>query len=246
MLLNRKVFALEPAASKDPKRTALECIRIFEDGSAVATDGALLFKFKPTEHLNPKEYPHIEGVKSGNGAKLKPFSLSTSAARAVLKTVPKSRKGMLPILRHVLLDVDETNASQHAVLAFTDLKRPTVIRPQKVAEDFPDYEKVMPKGKAQFKVGFKLDTLWRALKVLDNLDVEWFSMTFRSPAEPVEIRGKCFEKDGSVLGLVMPARVSDDDAADDLRSEATDPEAEAAAPSPAKGGKGKNGKKKKK
>jgi hypothetical protein len=231
MLLNRKTFELESVAGISQ---SMDCVRIEEDGSAVATDGHMLFKFSPLEELNPKEYPKLDGINpNGKGGKLRPFSLPTSAARAVLRTVPKGRKLSLPILRSIALDVEQTNAGSCAVLGFTDLKRPTIIRPEKITDDFPDYHKLVPNGKAKVAIGLNVPLLRRAMRLLQALDVEYIALKIREPNMPVVIEAQTETKDGKVFGLIMPAKVEDDEVKANLAAgekaadkAATAPEAE--------------------
>lgn len=209
MLLNSKAFVVARAAGPDVQ--SMNCLRIETDGSTVATDGKLLFRFIPDAVFDPKDYPAFDGLAAVDGKeKLKPFYLSVGSARAILKVLPKEKRLPQPVMKSIVLDVAQTNQGKYAVLGFTDFKRAVVIRPEKLDQQFPDYSKVFPKQKAKLVIAFRTDIFRRALEILSGLEVEAFTLFFRGPTTAVEIRARTSEKDGKVVGLVMPFRLEEE------------------------------------
>lgn len=203
MLLNP--IALEVARACGSDSPHVQGLLIEADGSTVATDGHILFKFTPSPNGDPKEYPVFDGINPVDGKeKLHEFVLSQGSARAILRVLPKEKRLPQPILKNIVLDVGQTNKNGHAVIGFTDFNRPTIFRPEKVKEKFPDYHKVFPKGKGKFKIAFTTNVLRKALEVVNSLEIESFTLVFRGPKDPVEIVSAT--PAGKVLGLVMPCR----------------------------------------
>jgi DNA polymerase III sliding clamp (beta) subunit (PCNA family) len=208
MLLQRKALEIVRAASKDQTRQSICGIRIEADGATIATDGHILAKFTPTANPDGKEYPAIEGVSADDGeSRLQPFTLPSEAVAILLKALPKKAPRCLPILGHVALDVQQTNTNGCAVAAITDLENPQVFKLRKVADDFPTYQSVFPKGKPKFVIGFMMAALENLISTLRVTGVEAFVVEVRDETGPALIKARTKDGDGLVTALIMPARV---------------------------------------
>lgn len=153
MLVSRQALEVWRASSNDGGRYSL-CGVLFEaDGSAVATNGHWLAKFTPARKTDALEFPHVEGCNAASPGELIPFIMPLDSLKALLKSLPKRQT--LPVLEYAALDVEQTNANGHAVLAVTDLENPQVSKPKKVEGTFPMYQNVIPTdGQLGEAVGF--------------------------------------------------------------------------------------------
>jgi DNA polymerase III sliding clamp (beta) subunit (PCNA family) len=210
MLIQRKALEIARAASKDQTRQSICGLRIEPDGATVATDGHILARFTPTAHPDGKEYPAIEGVNVDDGEnKLEPFTLPNDAVAILLKALPKRTPRHFPILQNVAVDVQQTNGNGCAVAALTDLENPQVFRLRKVPDEFPDYQKVFPKGKPKLVIGFMMAAFENLLSTLRATGVDGFVVEIRDAIGPMLIKAKTQDGDGLVKALIMPARVDD-------------------------------------
>jgi hypothetical protein len=233
MLLNPKVLRLSKAASKEPQRETLACVHIRADGSAEATDGHMLVRWTPTEKLDPKEYPIIEGVNAGGvdeegnplEPELEPFMLPRESAEGILKALPKGRT-TFPILRNVLLDTEKTNADGNAVMAVTNLETAQVFKPRKTEGQFPDLDKVIPTGKRPaIRMGFDLHYLGILLDTLKALNVRYIQVKSYDELEPIKIEAIDSDSEGEVLAVLMPCRCGPDDKEDYADTDSEEEEA---------------------
>lgn len=154
MLIRKEALEVWRASSNDSSRYSLNGVLVEADGSTVATNGHWLARFKPAKGFPYTDYPAVQGCDAAAPGELKPFIMPLDSVKALRKAVPK-RHACTVLSDCVALDVPQTNANGHAVLAVTDLENPQVSRPAKVEGTFPRYEAVMPKPEAmQAPIGF--------------------------------------------------------------------------------------------
>jgi len=212
MLLDKRSLLMAKAASKDDSRLSIQGVRIEADGTGVATDGHILFKFTPDKDTiqDPKDYPTLEGVNpvgapaNGNEG-LHPFTIPTRDALDIAKAVPK--RNPLPILEYIALDEQRTNDNGSACFGVTDLDSPRVFSPRKIDADFPDHSKLWPKGKATVRIGLDVDKLDIMVQVLKAAGVEAISLEIHDPLSAMVVRSDMIKDGGTVTGLVMPRRL---------------------------------------
>jgi len=212
MLLDKRSLLMAKSASKDETRMALAGVRIEADGSGVATDGHILFKFTPdaVAVMDPKDYPHLEGVDPviwGGVNTLKPFTIPTKDALDIAKAIPK--RSCLPVLEFIALDEQKTNDNGSACFGVTDLESPRVFSPRKIDMDFPDYEKCYPKAgnHPTAVVGLGIDVLEKAVQTLKAAGVESIRLEIRDPLSAVVVTSDLINNGGKVTGLIMPRKL---------------------------------------
>lgn len=191
------------AASTDETRYILQGVYLEETEHglrSVATDGRMLAMVEDQKGraMGPEEFPAntvpTDCVNSAKSA-LIPSSIIDDAA----KSLPK--KSTLPVLQTIAVVMGKTETA----LVTTDLETPIVRKARCIEGAFPNYESVIPKGKANFTVAFNTALLGKALKIAEKFGLTSVHMEFTSPLAPMKIVG---ERDGQVLTLVvMPHRL---------------------------------------
>jgi DNA polymerase III sliding clamp (beta) subunit (PCNA family) len=207
MLLTKNSLRVGAVATKDGFPIGLRGILVEPNGGTVATDGHALMQYTPTDTMSGDAFPNVVGFNASGDEKLKPFIVPVDAADRILKAMPK--KQTLPVLEMIALDVPATNANGHAEFAVTDLENPQRFSPAKIADDFPKYQQVIPKGKADVSFDVDAKILRKVLGVLVSMQGKYghncVTIEYRkakSGEVPIVIRSAV--SDGDVLALVMP------------------------------------------
>ena len=213
MLLDRRVFALYRAAYPAADRRYINGVSIKPDGSGVATDGSLLVKWTPEFPVDPKEYPHIDGINPVSDEPLTPFTLDLEVCKTLERALRK--KTTMPILSYAAVDVTQTNANNFVFMAVTDLESQQLVKPRKVnqtdekgnEEDaFPKYDRVIPTNDPTVTITFGLDVLKRLIDTLQALDLKSAKFEFRDAESPAVVTGE--GEAGKVFALAMPIRTT--------------------------------------
>ncbi len=202
MLLPKKALVVHKAASADGAKFALNGVFIEPSGKTSATDGHILVSFTPPVLDNPKDRPRsIEGVNLVDpvDVPLEPFILSTSDAQMITKTIPKSHQ-------HVMIDLQQTNNSDYAVLLVASFPQQT-FKCKKIKDTFPDFTRVTSTGEPCFKIALGLSALRKLVTTLAALEVEACKFSFYSADKPVKVESTDGYRDGKVEALIMPCRL---------------------------------------
>lgn len=207
MLLTKQAMAVSQYVTRDDPRCPCG-ILVNPDGSTVATDGHRLAIYTPPPGPKADEYPAIEGCDPTSDGELEPFILPVDAAKQLARATPK--RPTLPVLGQIALDVAETNQNAYAVFGVTDLENPRVFRPQKIAEPFPRYQNVLPKGKPLASIMLNARYLKQACELAiaacgeetQAATIEIFGPDGDKIPAPAIIRAS--GPNGAVLSVIMP------------------------------------------
>lgn len=156
MLVTKAHLCVRHAASKDETRPNLNGVRFrsvenpdAKPGDAVyatteATDGHMLIRVTAASSPD-SEYPALPGYESSDAAP-EPFTLPLGAAdelKDVLQWAGK-RRGSMPILTNVLLDVPHANANGSVRFVATDLETQRKVEAKKIEGEYPNTDRVIP------------------------------------------------------------------------------------------------------
>ena len=140
-MYNRENFSVAKIASKDQGRYHLNGIYCHPKFT-VGSDGKTLMIVTTPKKVDIKEMPIPTGEELID--KFDPFILDLKDAQKIEKSIPK--KSPLPILQHIVILKSESE-SPFVKLFTTDLQSQNITVSKKIDGEYPEFGKVLPKGK---------------------------------------------------------------------------------------------------
>lgn len=144
MLIRRETLqAVRPATTAEDTRYFLAAIQIEPTGVCVATNGHILIKASEASPMPAEDFPIVPGVPEHTTAPTGPILMSADIADRLCKATPKGPRAM-PVLRTVQIT---TNGDGSSYAAATDLTVPIVVKLTPDGQNFPAYDRVIPKDR---------------------------------------------------------------------------------------------------
>lgn len=205
-MLNKHNLAIASLASKDQSRFTLNGILVRPDCTVVTDGHQLTMVTTPKDDI--ESFPELPGAAPAC-RDFKPFILPSAAAADVAKSLPKGRKTKtLPILNNAAVSAD-TREGDYAVLMTTDLETARPFRVRKMAGNFPDFERVIPKrSDSTFRIRFNAELLVRVLNqcvsLMSEERIPMVELSFTDSAGPVRIDCESADTGQKMTSVVMP------------------------------------------
>jgi hypothetical protein len=139
-MYNKENFAVAKVASKDEQRYRINSIYCHPKYTVGCDGYALMIVTAPKVDIKEMPTPS-EGELTDQ---FKPFILELEDAQKIEKSIPK--KVDIPILKHVAV-IKSEDKNAFAKLFTTDLQIQNIIVSKKVEGEYPQFGKVLPKGK---------------------------------------------------------------------------------------------------
>jgi DNA polymerase III sliding clamp (beta) subunit (PCNA family) len=209
MLINRNNLALAALASKNSTRWNLCGLHVNEK-ETVATDGHALGVVTLPTNASAEDYPPVDGVARSTEA-IKPCTIPAAAAKELERAIPKRQR--MPVLEHVYVDAEATNAGTEFKAATTDLETTRKHAARKVEGEFVDYTQVIPNGTPSFTIGFDAALLSKVLAVAGKMtdkSKQVVKLEFTDADSPVKITATNLSTGQIGTFVVMPCRLKDE------------------------------------
>ena len=213
MIIDREMLEVAKIAQGDYPHQVINNVKVGADGTMIATNGHILAVVKPSG-LPDEDFPVVEGDDEGETkAELEPFMVPADSLIALQKAIPKGRKAGFPILRTARLIESRTNDNGMAVFATTDLEVGQLHQLRKAEGQYPDYQKVLPKGKPKVRVAFNWQLLQALGKIADAVSDSCRNhgliLEIYGPDKPIGIKASCGSE--RFEGVLMPLQIKGDD-----------------------------------
>lgn len=198
-MLNRHNLSIASIVPKDDEDLG-RGIYVTKDVT-YATDGAILVVVS-TPDIAMDDIPAIDGIKPSEDPT--PFILPAKIALDVAKAIP--RHTTLPILHNAYV---ESNGSETAKIAVTDLDSPRLFTFTKPSGNMPNYNRVMPnKEDAELCVIVDAEKLISVLKLISPVAKKDFgspvAMRFEAHDKQFRIDAVVNNGEQTATGVVMP------------------------------------------
>ena len=210
MLIHKNSLSIVGAASTDDTRPALNGLHVrtaTADKPAIieATNGHYAVRQTLPTTVGNADFPVVEGFQLPDDNPGADVIIPTEICKKLQKAIPKPKRGSLPILQHVAVNLADNNGTVRAVT--TDLESPTFVNFQPVEGPYPDIDSVWDQAntsQAVFKISYNAVILRQLCDVLiaANKDqpTTYLDFTFAGPAMAAiaKVQG------ANLSGLIMP------------------------------------------
>jgi|ERR1700719_4025520 len=201
MILDKKIAAICPIASKEATRPVLGSIYI-NNGKAIATDGFALIEVGLPKEQTEEDIPDIPGVQLSTETKL---LIPAKPLESALKLIPK--KASLPILTKAWTAKGSQDNSIKIIS--TDLTTTNAPEIMQTIGEFPHTEKVKPQTQPQATVSFdpeKMITLLTAM-VKAGTNRKGVTIEIREKLQPIVLTSQD-DEEKDIYAILMPLNIS--------------------------------------
>lgn len=170
----------------------------------VSTDGHRMTIVTTPKNLDAASYPMLDNFTAVN--EWDKFILPRVDALEIAKAIPK--KTTIPILNNAAVGLKDP-ATEFVPVAVTDLERRRVFLPRPLKGNFPDFERVMPRGGPTFEIGLNAKYVKEAMdQFIPFVDQRSSTITLvlRNAGEAIEIRGRNTDTEQDMIHVLMPQR----------------------------------------
>jgi DNA polymerase III sliding clamp (beta) subunit (PCNA family) len=204
---NNLLAHLITGTDKDNSREELKGV-LFSKDKTVATDSYTLIKIKNLPEMTEqcKEAPSC--VKVAGSVLKKGYIIPANAVKKALTNVNEINNSDLPILSNVFLS-NHTNAKSSELVS-TNLEKMDKVEVKNIGGEYPDFNKVIPTGKAKARVVLDITKLKKVVDTIAKMDCgetinNPVTLEFFGEEKPFVIKrdNRNLQK---ITGLIMPIR----------------------------------------
>lgn len=170
----------------------------------VSTDGHRMTIVTTPKNLDAASYPMLDNFTAVN--EWDGFILPQVDALEIAKALPK--KSTFPILNNAAIGLKDAEAT-FVPVAVTDLERKRIFMPTPLKGNFPDFERVIPRGGPTFEVTLNAKYVKDAMdQLIPFVDQRSHAVTLvmREATGAIEIRGRNGDTEQEMINVIMPMR----------------------------------------
>jgi DNA polymerase III sliding clamp (beta) subunit (PCNA family) len=203
MFISKTSTLVHSFAAKDKARPEITGVLLTPDGTMAATDSYSLAEIKMKSMPKDDDFPLVAGHEQPVPL-TSPVIIPAKFVASLGQSIPINAG--LPILEYAALAKADENFVQFVT---TDLETSQDHLTRKIDGQFPDYEKVLPKGKPVVEVTLNHEYLFQAAKLLTQFNkgrgVKMVKLSIYQPNEPVIMTSETNEHTAKVV--LMPLMV---------------------------------------
>jgi hypothetical protein len=206
-MYNQENFAVAKVASKDQSRYGINCVYCHPKFTVGCDGTALMIVTAPKVNIEDMPIPS-EGELTND---FTPFMLDLKDAQKIEKSIPK--KSILPILQHVAI-VKSEDKSVFAKLFTTDLQSQNITVSKKVEGEYPQFGKVLPKGKPIKIIRIQTKLLRNLLSAIEeaqgSVNMPYVDLKIYDKAEsPIQLNSINKNTGQRITAILAPMRKDD-------------------------------------
>lgn len=164
MLYNKNNLLVYKVAGNDDARPILEAVKFTPTGT-IATDGYKLMIVQTPPDTDTEVFEGLDGLRPNDG-NYSPI-IDRGTVEKVLKNLPAKVIGDFQWLKGTFFTA--TSDNEVAELITTDGVNHTKHIAKPIQGDYPDYQKIMPKGKPDIEVGLSIHHLKGIIDTLKSM-----------------------------------------------------------------------------